>query len=203
MAAEFPGWLPAVEAVSRYGIAYNMLRQLVADGVFTRAEAFLLRLRPGEAYRRLNWTFQPGRMLDKSMDSYATWFPEAVRLLSAATPAELAENVYLRVELQHLVRLETSGAVLFLIDTRLLSLAELARVPAWAATTIAVLEELPADLADYKGLADLGPRVVACLRSLTNAGTDAGTDATAKVASDDHRLPRSLHDRTARADPVP
>ncbi len=139
------------------------------DGVFARAEAFLLRLRPGEAYRRVNWTFQPGRMLDKSMDSYTTWLPEAARVLSGAVPAELAENVYLRVELQHLVRLETSGAVLFLIDTRFASLADLARVPEWAARAIAVLEELPQDMADYKGLTGLRPRVIDCLRSLLEA----------------------------------
>lgn len=144
------------------------------DGVFARAEAFLLRLQPGEAYRRVNWTFQPGRMLDKSMDAYTTWLPEALRVLAGATgqgatEAELAENLYLRVELQHLVRLETSGAVLFLIDTRFVSLADLARVPAWAARTVAVLEELPQDLADYKGLTDLRPRVIECLRSMMTA----------------------------------
>jgi hypothetical protein len=141
------------------------------DGVFARAEAFLMRLQPGEAYRRLNWTFQPGRMLDKSMDACPAWLPQARRVLAGAngrgaTEAELAEHVYLRVELQHLVRLETSGAVLFLIDTRFASLADLARVPAWAARTVAVLEELPQDLADYKGLTDLRPRVISCLRSM-------------------------------------
>jgi len=135
------------------------------DGVFARAEAFLMRLAPGEAYRRLNWTFQPGRMLDKSMDACSTWLPEAARVMASASDAELARDVYLRVELQHLVRLETSAAVLFLIDTRFLSLAELARVPAWTARTIAVLEELPRDMADYKGLTDLRTRVIDCLQT--------------------------------------
>jgi hypothetical protein len=140
------------------------------DGIFARAEAFLMRLQPGEAYRRVNWTFQPGRMLDKSMDAYTTWLPEAARILSGETDQELADGVYLRVELQHLVRLETSGAVLFLIDTRFLSLTDLARVPEWAARTIAVLAELPKDMADYKGLADLGPRVIEYLRGQLNIG---------------------------------
>jgi dimethylamine monooxygenase subunit A len=141
------------------------------DGVFARAEAFLLRLQPGEVFRRVNWTFQPGRMLDRSMDARAGWLADAARVLAAEEAAELAENLYLRVELQHLVRLETSGAVLFLIDTRFLSLADLARVPEWTARVIAVLTELPQDMADYKGLTGLRQRIIESLRSLGGATT--------------------------------
>jgi dimethylamine monooxygenase subunit A len=93
--------------------------------------------------------------------------PAAARFLDSATDDAIAHEVYLRVELQHLIRLETSGAVLFLIDTRLLSLADLARVPAWAARLCAVLAGLPDDVADYKGLRELRPRVTDCLRRLT------------------------------------
>ncbi len=82
-------------------------------GVFTRAEAFLMRLQPGEAYRRVNWAFQPGRILDKSIDNYAEWMPEAARILGAATDADFGDQVNLRVELQHLIGLETADAVLF------------------------------------------------------------------------------------------
>jgi hypothetical protein len=160
------GWSFPFVAGMTFQEIHGPIPQANPDGVFARAEAFLRRLRPGEAYRRLNWTFQPGRMLDKSMDSYPAWQPEAARVLALADQREWARNVYLRVELQHLVRLETSGAVLFLIDTRLASLAALARVPAWAARVIAVLDELPRDIADYKGLTDLRPRVVAFLRSV-------------------------------------
>lgn len=138
-----------------------------ADGVFVRAEAFLLRLPPGQAYRRVNWAFQPLRVLDHSMDAAASWMPEAARFLATATEADIAEHVYLRVELQHLIRLETSGAVLFLIDTRFLSLAGLARVPAWAARVLAVLTDLPDDIAEYKGLRDLRPLIIDCLRRRT------------------------------------
>lgn len=75
--------------------------------------------------------------------------------------------MHLRVELQHLIRLETSGAVLFLIDTRLLSLADLAAVPAWSARVLAVLDDLPDDIADYQGLRQLRPLITRCLRQLT------------------------------------
>jgi len=138
-----------------------------ADGVFTRAEAFLLRMPPGAAYRRVNWAFQPLRVLDHSMDAAAAWMPQAARFLATATERDIAEQVHLRVELQHLIRLETSGAVLFLIDTRLLSLAGLATVPAWSARVLAVLDDLPDDIADYKGLRQLRPLITRCLRQLT------------------------------------
>jgi hypothetical protein len=138
-----------------------------AGGVFARAEAFLLRLPPGAAYRRVNWAFQPLRVLDHSMDAAAAWMPDAARFLAAATGRDIAEQVHLRVELQHLVRLETSGAVLFLIDTRFLSLADLATVPAWAARVLAVLRDLPDDIADYKGLRQLKPLIIDALRRQT------------------------------------
>jgi hypothetical protein len=49
----------------------------------------------------------------------------------------------LRAELQLLVRLETSGAILFLIGTRFLSPAGLARTPEWSARVPAALTDLP------------------------------------------------------------
>jgi hypothetical protein len=64
----------------------------------------------------------------------------------------VGRRVHLRVELQHLIRLGGSGAILFLIRTYLVSLEELAQVPAWRERLGRVLGELPADMADYKGL---------------------------------------------------
>jgi dimethylamine monooxygenase subunit A len=134
------------------------------DGVFTRAEAFLLRLPPGQACRRVNWAFQASRVLDKSIDNHAEWMPAAARVLATATEAGFGRQVHLRVEVQHLIGLETADAVLFLIDTRFLSLAELAAVPEWARRVITVLEELPPDMADYKGITALRPRITGWLR---------------------------------------
>ncbi len=51
-----------------------------------------------------------------------------------------------------MIRLPGSGAILFLIRTYMLSLRELAAVPAWGARFAAVLRELPQDMVDYKGL---------------------------------------------------
>jgi hypothetical protein len=126
-----------------------------------------MRLAPGQAYRRVNWAFQPFRVLDHSMDAAAAWMPEAAGFLATATGEDIAEHVYLRVELQHLIRLETSAAVLFLIDTRFLPLSVLARVPEWSARVLAVLADLPEDIADYKGLGILRPRIIDCLTALS------------------------------------
>jgi hypothetical protein len=152
------------------GMAFQEIHNVVprATGIFERAEAFLMRLPPGDVYKRVNWTFQPGRVLDRSMDSHARWKPDAERFLRRVREgdvgdAEFGAHVRLRVEVQHLVALETSGAVLFLIDTRFLRLADLARIPEWARRTAAVLEELPGDMAGYKGLTDLRPRILAYL----------------------------------------
>jgi hypothetical protein len=60
--------------------------------------------------------------------------------------------LYLRVEVQHLIRLPTSGAVLFLIRTYLLPFREIVTVPEWGRRLYRVLAELPQDIADYKGL---------------------------------------------------
>jgi hypothetical protein len=161
------GWSFPFVAGSTFKQIHGPVPRANADGVFTRAEAFLLRLAPGQAYRRLNWAFQPGLVYDRSMDAAAAWMPGVARFLAAATDRDIAEQVHLRVELQHLIRLETSGAVLFLIDTRFLSLADVARVPAWAARLRAVLVDLPDDVADYKGLRELRPLVQAALERLT------------------------------------
>jgi len=158
------GWSFPFVAGSTFQEIHGPVPRANAAGVFTRAEAFLLRLPPGAAYRRVNWAFQPYRVLDHSMDAAGDWMPPAARFLGEATDDDIARHVYLRVELQHLIRLETSAAVLFLIDTRFLALADLARVPAWAARLCAVLADLPDDVAEYKGLGELRPRVIDCLR---------------------------------------
>ncbi|GAB2829448.1 DUF3445 domain-containing protein [Actinocorallia aurea] len=121
-----------------------------ANGVIPRAQAFLMRLPAGREYRRTNWSMTVGRRLDTSMEAYPEWGPERAR--AAASPETLGDTLHLRVEVQHLLRLAPSGAVLFLIRTYLLSLREIARVPEWGRRLAAVLAELPDDLVEYKGL---------------------------------------------------
>ncbi|QGF24050.1 heme-dependent oxidative N-demethylase family protein [Raineyella fluvialis] len=121
------------------------------EGVITRAHEFLQRLQPHRPYRRTNWTMTIGRRLDVSTERYPEWGPDR-ELIRLVDDEEFGRLVHLRVEVQHLVRLPDSGAILFLIRTYMLPLEELATVEPWRTRTAAVLAELPADMADYKGI---------------------------------------------------
>lgn len=128
-------------------------------GVMPAAEQFLMRLTPEQAYRRTNWTLTIDRRLDVSTEQYPVWGRDR-RLL---TEPEVGRRVHLRVEVQHLVRLPVSGAIMFLIRSSMLPLQELLLVPEWARRTREVLAELPDDMADYKGIARYRDRVVSWL----------------------------------------
>lgn len=136
--------------------------RLRESGVIGRAREFILRLQPGEAYRRTNWSIAMGSHLDQSLERYPDWAPARAAAASADDDA-FGRLVHLRVEVQHLIGLPESGAVCFLIRTYLLPLADLATVEPWRLRTAAVLAELPEDLADYKGFAAHRDRIVAWL----------------------------------------
>ncbi|MFF5991859.1 heme-dependent oxidative N-demethylase family protein [Prauserella flavalba] len=145
------GWSLRFDVGMRFDEVHGPVPRVHEDGVLARAERFLLRLRPGQEYRRTNWSLAAGGRLDHSAESSPEWAADRARA-ATARGRELAALVHLRVEVQHLVRLGASGALLFLIRTYLLPLAELARVPAWRLRLGRVLAELPDDIAGYKGL---------------------------------------------------
>ena len=60
-------------------------------------------------------------------------------------------QLQLRIELEHFVRLPMSGAITFCIRTFMASFQELKAIPAWSAQLALVLDELPDDMAAYKG----------------------------------------------------
>lgn len=128
-------------------------------GVIPRAHQFLLRLTPGPAYRRTNWTMTVDRRLDTCTEVYPEWGPARAEL----TDDEIGERLHLRVEVQHFVRLPRSNAVMFPIHTYLVSLDDLCSVPAWSRRFEQVLAGLPQDLVDYKGLARYRDAAVAWL----------------------------------------
>lgn len=136
------------------------------SGVIPRAQQFLLRLGAGAPYRRTNWSMSVGRRLDQSTEAYPQWGPARA---AAATDPALVTEMQLRVEVQHVIRLVPSGAILFLIRTYMLSLPELAAVPAWARTFADVLEELPVDMADYKGVIGYRDPAIAWLRDASTS----------------------------------
>jgi len=138
--------------------------RLREEGVITRAHEFLKRLQPHQPYRRTNWTLTIGRRLDVSTELYPEWGPdrEAIGRVDDDTFGRL---VHLRVEVQHLVRLPDSGAIMFLIRTYLLPLEAVATVEPWRVRTASVLAELPEDMADYKGIIKYRDRAAAWLES--------------------------------------
>lgn len=134
------------------------------EGVLTRAQEFIRRLQPHEPYRRTNWSTSIGGRLDLSLERYPDWAP-ARELASQADDATFGRLLHLRVEVQHLLRLPDSGAVLFLIRTYQLPFDQLATVEDWRRRTAQVLATLPADIADYKGILPLRDRAVRWLRA--------------------------------------
>ena len=131
-----------------------------AQRVVARAERFLLGRSPGEAWRRLNWGLQLDDRPDLSLDAFPAWGPRR----AALDVVDPGREVHLRTEVQHLVRLPLTGAVLFLIGVRLLPLDRVALVPVWASRLASVLETLDPETAAYKELDELGPLAAGWLR---------------------------------------
>ncbi|MGV9868331.1 heme-dependent oxidative N-demethylase family protein [Rhodococcus koreensis] len=121
------------------------------EKIITRAHNFLMRLEPGQSYRRTNWTLTVDGTLDTSTETYPEWGKDR-RTLADGPLDEVGDRLFLRTEVQHLIRLAHSGAVMFLIRTYLLPLRDVASVTEWGARLYKVLEDLPVDMAEYKGI---------------------------------------------------
>jgi len=128
-------------------------------GVFTRAKKFLMNLEIDQPWQRLNWTFTIGPRMDTSSETYHLWGRDK----SGVTAENAGEQVHLRVEAQVLARLPRSHGVLFSIRTYLIRLDELATNPEWAQRLGRVLESLPPEITDYKGLTDTREAVMTWL----------------------------------------
>ncbi|SEP20555.1 heme-dependent oxidative N-demethylase family protein [Trujillonella endophytica] len=155
-------WSMGFDVGMRFLEVHGPVPRVHEAGVVQRAEQFLMRLQPGQEYRRTNWTMTVDRRLDTSTETYPVWARD--RRLVVDDPA-LPDRLHLRVEVQHLIRLGVSNAVCFLIRTYLLSLRELAAVPAWRRRLGVVLAELPEDVAEYKGLSRFRGAAVDWLRA--------------------------------------
>lgn len=137
--------------------------RLTREGVTARAEQFLRRLPADQVYRRVNWTLSASdsRKYDVSLEELPAWGRDIPAMIRAGR----WEDVQLRIELEHFVRLPMTGAVTFNIRTFMASLGELRAVPEWCAQLATVIGELPEDIAAYKGFASYRDSVVAFLRS--------------------------------------
>lgn len=142
-------WSLGFDVGMRFLEVHGPVPRVHEEQIITRAQQFLMRLQPGDTYRRTNWTMTVDRRLDTSTETYPEWGPDRVDVVD---DPELPNRLHLRVEVQHLIRLPQSGAILFLVRTHLISLAELSSVPAWRQRLGRVLAELPEDMAEYKGI---------------------------------------------------
>lgn len=161
------GWSVAFDVGMTFTEIHGPVPRVHEDGVVSRAERFLMRLQPGEEYRRTNWSATLDGRLDQSTEALPSWGP-ARAAAGRLDGDELARRLCLRVEVQHLIRLGHSGAILFLIRTYLASLTEIAAVPEWRRRFGRVLAELPEDMASYKGLAPFRAAAADWLLSSSN-----------------------------------
>jgi hypothetical protein len=142
---------------------HSPIPRMTAEGVTARTEQFLMRMEPGQVFRRVAWLFQPDDRLDISVESSE----ETARARPPFDPSSLDEigaRIHLRSELQHLVRLPHTGAILFMLGTRMLSLERVTTVPEWARTTLSFVETLPDDIVPYKSVAPLREHLLRYLR---------------------------------------
>jgi dimethylamine monooxygenase subunit A len=129
------------------------------SGMVSRTERFLMTLQPGDDYRRVSWAIADGRF-DMSLESYAEWQHD--NWSSIRDRGAYGEAV-VRIEVQHTLRLPSSGAVLFLIKVHMCELDEIARVRPWLEQLTSVVTELPEDLVHDKGYAEVRDDLIAWL----------------------------------------
>jgi hypothetical protein len=116
---------------------------------------FLAGLKPGAASLRHNWGLARSAELNHHPD-------RSLPRLDADTPAD---EVWLRVEHQALVALPQSGGILFGIRVVNHAFAEVCADPMARARLRRALETMPDDVASYKGLATIRPRLAGWLRA--------------------------------------
>lgn len=145
----FPGnWSLRFDAGMPFLDIHFPVPGLVSGGLGKKIERFLMHIETGKPWTRLNWTLNAGKRLDTSPETFDEWGPLRYRV----TAENVADAVHLRVEQQKLLRMPRSNTLLFTIHTYLLPLSELVQNRAWLYRLYRVLNSLPPELMDYKGL---------------------------------------------------
>lgn len=141
-------WSLAFDAGMSFTEWHGPVPMAHSEGIFERALKYLTAMQVGKPVRRLNWTLTVNARMDTSPETYHEWGHER----ASVTPENVAEKVYLRVELQVLDRMPRSNAMMFSIRTYLMSLEDIVKNPEWAKRMHRVMKTLPEPLIDYKGL---------------------------------------------------
>jgi hypothetical protein len=148
----------------------------VPPPVIERAHRYLLRLEPGEMSRRTSWVFQRGDTVMSFLNPADNVKPAAAFFVGtgdAGEPVDDGKNIHMRIEIQHLIRLPRTGHVLFTITTRLLSLEDIASIPAWATQLLSIFENQDPETYQYKGLASFDGAIENYLRKSLAIEVDA------------------------------
>jgi dimethylamine monooxygenase subunit A len=109
---------------------------------------FLLRLEAGNPWGRKNWSLMAGNRLDTSLETFDQWGKGRKQV----TKENAGDLVHLRVEVQTLFRLSRSNGILFTIHTHLLPLRKLVEKREWLEQFYQIIQELPQNIVEYKGL---------------------------------------------------
>ncbi|QYB07717.1 DUF3445 domain-containing protein [Rhodococcus sp. USK10] len=152
------------------GMSFNEIHRpvpgLTANGVTGRAQQFMRRLTCDRVFRRVNWTFSavgsPHR--DTSLETRPEWEHDLPQLIADGDFG----RIRLRIELEHLIRLPMTGALVFNIHTYMAPLAEIATIPAWSDQLAKIITELPDDIAAYKGIDGYRQQAAQWLRAETS-----------------------------------
>ncbi|SFK17502.1 heme-dependent oxidative N-demethylase family protein [Methylophaga sulfidovorans] len=162
-------WSLAFDAGMSFKEWHGPVPQANEMGIFERALKYLLHLQYGSPVRRLNWTMTVNPRLDTSPENYPVWGPDNV----SVTADNVADKVFLRVELQTLFRLPRSNAMAFGIRGYLISVRDIATYPRWAKRLHRVMTNLHPDLSEYKGLTNYRQLVIDWLAPMDD-GADIG-----------------------------
>ncbi|MBR7888233.1 DUF3445 domain-containing protein [Marinomonas sp. A79] len=141
-------WSLAFDAGMSFSEWHGPVPMAHSAGIFDRALKYLTAIPIGSPARRLNWTLTVNARMDTSPEKYPDWGHER----TTVTAENVAQKVYLRVELQIMDRMPRSNALLFVIRTYLISLEDIATNPEWAKRMHRAMKTLPQPLIDYKGL---------------------------------------------------
>jgi hypothetical protein len=107
-----------------------------------RIAKFLAGIRPGQAWERLNWGLSGSPVLNQ----------HPALALPPLSPPFTLDQVWLRREDQVLFRLPNTGALIFGIKVKNISVAEIAADPVGCAGLHNALKTMPEEIAAYKGL---------------------------------------------------
>jgi hypothetical protein len=160
-------WSVKFDVGMSFAEIHGPIPRFTGEGITSRAEKFMMMMTGEQTFRRVNWTFSGigSKRMDASLETYDRWGWEPARIVADKDWG----RIQLRIELEHFVRLPVTGAHLFSIRTCMLSLAEIATVPEWAEQLADIVEELPEDIATYKGFVDWRDEAMAWLRATADS----------------------------------